>query len=66
MEKVVGVKFKPSGKVYDFECGHYVLNVNDKVIVSVEQGLGFGVVAKGYGPFWGLRARLLLLCHIPV
>ncbi len=45
MDKVVGIRFKPAGKIYDFECGHYVLNINDKVIVSTEQGFGFGVVA---------------------
>ncbi|MCG8472043.1 MAG: stage 0 sporulation family protein [Desulfobacterales bacterium] len=45
MEKVVGIRFKPAGKIYDFSSGPYVLNVGDKVIVTTEQGLGFGVVA---------------------
>lgn len=44
MKKVVGVRFKPVGKIYDFECGAFVLNPGDHVIVETEQGLGFGVV----------------------
>ena len=44
MNKKVGIKFKPSGKVYDFDCGAYVLNLGDNVIVETEQGLGFGTV----------------------
>ncbi|RLB85406.1 MAG: stage 0 sporulation protein [Deltaproteobacteria bacterium] len=46
MEKIVGIRFKPAGKVYDFDCGLFVLNQGDRVIVETEQGLGFGVVAK--------------------
>lgn len=45
MQKVVGIRFKPSGKIYDFSCGPFVLDVGDKVIVTTEQGLGYGVVA---------------------
>ena len=44
MNKKVGIKFKPTGKVYDFDCGAYVLNIGDRVIVETEQGLGFGTV----------------------
>jgi cell fate regulator YaaT (PSP1 superfamily) len=43
--KIVGVRFKPAGKVYDFDAGAFVLNQNDPVIVETEQGLGFGYVA---------------------
>ncbi len=50
MEKFVGIRFKPAGKIYDFHCGHFVLKVNDKVIVSTEQGLGFGIVVKSPEP----------------
>lgn len=46
MEKYVGVKFKSNGKIYDFLCGPFVLKVNDQVIVSTEQGLGFGTVVN--------------------
>ena len=45
MNKKVGVKFKPTGKVYDFDCGAFVLNRGDHVIVETEQGLGFGTIA---------------------
>jgi len=44
MKKKVGIKFKPAGKVYDFDCGAFVLNIGDNVIVETEQGLGMGVV----------------------
>lgn len=43
--KVVGIRFKPAGKVYDFECGGFVLNFGNHVIVETEQGLSFGTVA---------------------
>jgi len=45
MKKVVGIRFKLAGKVYDFDSGAFVLNRGDHVIVETEQGLGFGVVA---------------------
>ena len=51
MKKVVGIKFKPSGKVYDFDCGAFVLNRDDSVIVHTEQGLGFGTVVLPPVPF---------------
>ncbi|MBU3948540.1 MAG: stage 0 sporulation protein [Proteobacteria bacterium] len=43
--KVVGIRFKPAGKVYDFDCGGFVLNIGNYVIVETEQGLSFGTVA---------------------
>ncbi len=43
--KIVGVRFKPAGKVYDFDAGAFVLGQGDPVIVETEQGLGFGYVA---------------------
>jgi len=46
MKKVVGVRFKPAGKVYDFDAGAFVLKIGDAVIVETAQGLGFGVVAR--------------------
>lgn len=45
MKKVVGVRFKPNGKIYDFGSGAFVLKTGDQVIVESEQGLGFGQVA---------------------
>ena len=47
MSKKVGVKFKPSGKVYDFKCGAFVLKPGDHVIVETEQGLGLGKITVG-------------------
>jgi cell fate regulator YaaT (PSP1 superfamily) len=43
--KKVGVRFKPAGKVYDFDSGVFVLKPGDSVIVETEQGLSFGTVA---------------------
>ena len=45
MKKVVGIRFKSAGKIYHFDCGAFVLNEGDKVIVETEKGLGFGFVA---------------------
>ncbi|MBE9529842.1 MAG: stage 0 sporulation family protein [Proteobacteria bacterium] len=45
MKKVVGIRFKPAGKIYDFDSGAFVLNRGDHVIVETEQGLTFGTVA---------------------
>ena len=46
MKRKVGVRFKPAGKVYDFDCGAYVLKTGEGVIVQTEQGLAFGTVAS--------------------
>lgn len=51
MGKVVGIRFKPAGKIYDFNSGAFVLNKGDQVIVSTEQGLGFGFVATEPEPY---------------
>ncbi len=45
MNKVVGIRFKPTGKVYDFDSGAFVLKRNDPVIVETEHGLSMGTVA---------------------
>ncbi|MBC2694531.1 MAG: stage 0 sporulation protein [Desulfobacteraceae bacterium] len=45
MRKIVKIRFKPAGKLYDFDCGAFVLNKDDNVIVETEQGLGLGVIA---------------------
>jgi cell fate regulator YaaT (PSP1 superfamily) len=44
MKKIVGIRFKPAGKIYDFDCGAFVLKQEDHVIVQTEQGFGFGTV----------------------
>jgi cell fate regulator YaaT (PSP1 superfamily) len=51
MNKKVGIKFKATGKVYDFDCGAFVLNRGDHVIVETEQGLGFGTVTVDPVPY---------------
>jgi len=45
MIKSVGIRFKTAGKIYDFNCGAYVLKIGDHVLVETENGLGFGTVA---------------------
>jgi cell fate regulator YaaT (PSP1 superfamily) len=44
MSRKVGVRFKSAGKVYDFDCGAFVLDKGDTVIVETKQGLGYGAV----------------------
>ena len=51
MKKVVGIRFKPAGKIYDFDSGAFVLNLGDHVIVETEQGLTFGTVAVPPVPY---------------
>jgi len=45
MVKILGIRFKPAGKVYDFDSGAFVLSPGNQVIVETEQGLSFGTVA---------------------
>ncbi|NOY69817.1 MAG: stage 0 sporulation protein [Deltaproteobacteria bacterium] len=45
MINLVGVRFKPAGKIYDFNGGAYVLATGDHVIVETEHGLSFGTVS---------------------
>jgi cell fate regulator YaaT (PSP1 superfamily) len=51
MSKIVGIKFKTGGKIYDFDSGAFVLTIGDPVIVETEKGLGFGTVAEEPRPF---------------
>lgn len=44
MSKFVGVQFRNSGKVYDFDCGHFVLGKGDKVLVVTQEGPAVGCV----------------------
>ena len=50
MKKIVGIRFKPAGKIYDFDSGMFVLNPGDKVIVETQQGMGFGIVVNPPAP----------------
>lgn len=45
MSKIVGIRFKPQGKTYDFDVGHFVLTPGTHVIVETEQGMALGTVA---------------------
>lgn len=44
MNKIVGVRFRTNGKVYDFDSGHFVLKKGDKVMVITEEGPAIGCV----------------------
>jgi cell fate regulator YaaT (PSP1 superfamily) len=50
MGKIVGIRFKSGGKIYDFDSGAFVLEMGDQVIVETEKGLGFGTVAVAPKP----------------
>ncbi|MEK6590336.1 MAG: stage 0 sporulation family protein [Nitrospinota bacterium] len=42
---VTGIKFKNSGKIYDFKSNGLHLRVGDRCIVETDRGLEFGIVA---------------------
>ncbi len=44
---VVGVRFKPAGKIYNFECEAFDLQAEDAVIVETVRGIECGIVAVG-------------------
>jgi len=44
MPKIIGVRFRPYGKTYDFDCGHFVLKLEDRVIVKTDMGMSLGTV----------------------
>jgi cell fate regulator YaaT (PSP1 superfamily) len=46
MSKIVRVRFRAHGKVYNFDSGHFVLAQGDRVIVETEQGVAFGTVVS--------------------
>lgn len=50
MSKIVGIRFKPQGKIYDFDVGHFVLSIGNHVIVETEQGMTLGTVASAPRP----------------
>jgi|LGVF01.2.fsa_nt_gb cell fate regulator YaaT (PSP1 superfamily) len=45
--KVVGIKFKPVGKIYSFSPKNYELKLGDGVIVETERGIEYGEVVVG-------------------
>ncbi len=47
MPKVVGIRFKPAGKVYYFDPGNFNLSPGDGVIVETARGIEFGWLVSG-------------------
>jgi len=47
MTKVIGVRFRPAGKIYFFAPGKYEVSTGDKVIVETARGVEFGSVVMG-------------------
>ena len=47
MTRVIGVRFRPAGKIYFFAPGKYEINTGDKVIVETARGVEFGSVVTG-------------------
>lgn len=45
MGHVVGIRFRESGKIYNFDSGNLKLKVGDRVLVKTEQGMGLGEVS---------------------
>lgn len=41
---VVGIRFKPAGKIYYFDPGELKLSLNDGVIVETSRGIEYGIV----------------------
>ena len=44
MQKIVGVSFNKKGRVYNFECYDFDLNIGDEVIVETEKGQQYGFI----------------------
>ena len=44
IHKIVGIRLRNNGKIYDFDSGHFVLKKGDKVVVNTEQGQTLGIV----------------------
>ena len=47
MTRVIGVRFRPAGKIYFFAPGKYNIQTGDKVIVETARGVEFGTVVTG-------------------
>lgn len=47
MAKIIGVRFRQSGKVYYFDSGRYIIKAGMGVIVETVQGVEFGEVTIG-------------------
>lgn len=47
MTKVIGVRFRPAGKIYFFAPGSFAVTAGNKVIVETARGVEFGSVVMG-------------------
>lgn len=47
MTRVIGVRFRPAGKIYFFAPGRLAVKTGDKVIVETARGVEFGAVVSG-------------------
>jgi len=47
MTRVIGVRFRPAGKIYFFAPGNLEIKTGDKVIVETARGVEFGSVVTG-------------------
>ena len=47
MTKIVGVRFKPVGKIYHFNPADHHINVGDRVVVETARGIEMGEVVVG-------------------
>ena len=47
MTKVIGVRFRPAGKIYFFAPGELKIQTGDKVIVETARGVEYGSVVSG-------------------
>ena len=47
MTKIIGVRFRPAGKIYFFAPGKLDVKSGDKVIVETARGVEFGSVVTG-------------------
>lgn len=47
MTKIIGVKFKPTGKMYYFDPLGFDIKVGDSVIVETSRGVEYGEVVRG-------------------
>ena len=47
MVKIIGVRFKPTGKIYYFDPQGIDINRGDNVIVETSRGMEYGNVMQG-------------------
>ena len=45
-KKIVNVRFRRNGRIYEFYTGHFVLNEGDKVIVETKEGVELATVCS--------------------